>query len=261
VNKLLGASGSAFNSTYSTASKRVATDPPAGRNYHDVWGPPGDLGETGRHMVGDAARNRPQRYLAIRRGDDPVRCPGGWPEILGQSLQDGRLPLRHGAAEHDLVDWTVRRAKDKSLPLGRVGRILAGSWSATVTCTPAARLDKLSLIAAEAKNWMRQLRGRHPGTAGDPAGRAGQAARPRRASARPGGVRFLSEGRSVSAPLLIWRVKQVAQVAALRADSQPGRQCRVAGITPFAAHQSRDGARVGRCHGRGRWPATAAKRR
>lgn len=58
--------------------------------------------------------------------------------------------------------------------------------------------------------------------------------------------RFLSEGRSAFelAPLLVWRVKQVAQVAALRAEGQPKAVPGLLGITPFAARQSLETARA-----------------
>lgn len=144
----------------------------------------------------------------------------------------------------DLVDWTVRRARDKGLRLSREPAELLVELVGDDPAAIDGELEKVALIAAESQEQLddAQLR---------------EVIMSQRSvdpfllvrCLGPGHVReglntyhrFLSEGRSAFelAPLMIWRIKQVAQVAALRAEGVSEREVPSAlGISPYAARQA-----------------------
>ncbi len=256
VNKLLGASGSAFNSHVFDGEQagcdrilQQARSYPMFGDRQVIWV------KRAEHMVGDvAAEQALQRYLA-----EPVAATT---LILMSEKVDGRkswVKACKTAGFHfemappsgrDLVDWTVRRAKDKSLPLAlELAEMLVELVGDDLHALDG-ELDKLALIAAEAKGGLDEASLRAvilEQRAIDPFELVKQLGPGRQREGLAAFHRFLSEGRSAFelAPLLIWRVKQVAQVAALRAEGQPEKAVPgLLGITPFAARQSAETARA-----------------
>ncbi|MBK7702709.1 MAG: DNA polymerase III subunit delta [bacterium] len=158
VNKLLGASGSAFNSHVFDGEQagcdkilQQARSYPMFGDRQVIWV------KRAEHMVGDAASEQAlQRYLA-----DPVAATT---LILMSEKVDGRKSWVKACktagcffemappSGRDLVDWTVRRAKDKKLPLAlELAEMLVELVGDDLHALDG-ELDKLALIAAEAKD-------------------------------------------------------------------------------------------------------------
>ena len=144
----------------------------------------------------------------------------------------------------DLVDWTVRRARDKGLQLTRE---LAELLTELVGDDPAAidgELEKVALIAADSAEKPNDAQLREvimSQRAVDPFVLVRCLGPGHSREGLTTYHRFLGEGRSAFelAPLMIWRIKQVAQVAALRSEGQAEREImQVLGISPFAARQA-----------------------
>lgn len=149
----------------------------------------------------------------------------------------------------DLVDWVQRAARDKGVPLGQSATALLVELVGDDIHALENELDKLALIAeshqgritdAVLAEFIMQQRSVDPFELIKEIG-PGQLRTGLRLLNR-----YLAEGRSPYelAPLLIWRVKQVAQVAALLAEGHPERSLpSLMGASPFAVKQAAETVR------------------
>ncbi|MBU1676970.1 DNA polymerase III subunit delta [bacterium] len=148
----------------------------------------------------------------------------------------------------DLVGWVMRTASSQGLNMGQELAELLTELIGDDLNVLSGEIEKLALITADSKTQLddgKLLEVILEQRAVDPFELVRLLGPGQGAAGLRVYHRYLADGRSPYelAPLLIWRVKQVAQVASLRREGvDPGQMPGVIGASPYAVKQARETA-------------------